>query len=288
MRNNTAPFGAATIAAVDDVRVGDGLELRYRCDRSALPEHLRARFIELDFDDEAQRFVVESLAAPHGSLRTGLYRMLQRVLSDYDAYGLLGMYPMHLLSTAQLERLLDDHVGGTLLDVGAGDGGITARAAPLFERVAATEASRMLARRLRTRRYRVIDHDLSSAPLPDGERFDAVLCLNVLDRCHRPRTLLSSLVAALQPQGRLLLSVPLPLRPHVHVGARTVDPDEPLPDPKDRWEAGAASLERLLLAPAGLAVEHLSRAPYLCRGDSRTALHVLDAALFTCRRALPG
>ena len=55
-------------------------------------------------------------------------------------------------------------------------------------------------------------------------------------------------------------------------------------DPEPSWEAGAASLERGLLTPAGLVVEHLGRAPYLCRGDSGTALHVLDAAILVCKR----
>jgi SAM-dependent methyltransferase len=264
-----------------------GIELQYGCDRAALPAELAARFVELECDAQAQRFIEQALAAPHGWLATAVFRGLRRALSDYDAYGLLGMYSMHLLSTPQLETLLGGAAPASqrprsVLDVGAGNGQVTAQAAPLFDAVSATEASAVMRRRLRARGFAVLERDLAQQPLPDGETFDAVLCLNVLDRCARPRTLLRHLRAGLAPDGRLLLSVPLPLSPHVQVGGRTTDPDEPLPARVVGWEAGVASLASKLLVPAGLRVERLSRAPYLCRGDARQQLYALDAALFVC------
>lgn len=267
--------------------------LRYDCALEALPAELGAAFVRLECDAEAQAFLRGAGAAPHGKLATAAYRVLRRVLSDYDAYGLLGMYPMHLLGTAQFARLLGRGAGacpveqrhGALLDVGAGQGGVTARAAPLFDSVCATEASAVLRRKLRARGYRVLDHDLARAPWPGPERFDAVLCLNVLDRCSHPRSLLRHARGLLVDGGILLVSVPLPLCPHVQVGGRTVDPEEPLPAAAESFEAGAASVAREVLAPAGLRVARLSRAPYLCRGDARAPLHVLDAALFACEAA---
>jgi hypothetical protein len=85
-------------------------------------------------------------------------------------------------------------------------------------------------------------------------------------------------------EGRLVLSVPLPLKPHVHVGRFTVDQEERLPDAESSWEAGVASLASALLAPCGLEVAALSRAPYLCRGDAQTAVYELDAAVFVCSK----
>ena len=255
-------------------------ELRYACELSQLPRELAARFAPLAEDDAARAFVARALAAPHGALRTGCYRALRRVLSDYDAYGLLGMYAMHLCSGAQFRELVGG--GKRLLDVGAGDGSITACAAPLFAEVYVTEASRVMRARLSARGYRVLALDLAREPLPRELRADAVLCLNVLDRCTHPRTLLAHLRDALAPSGRLVLSVPLPLRPHVQARGGTSDPEEPLPRAASSFERGAAELWSSVIAPAGFALEHFSRAPYLCHGDAGTPLYVLDAAVFVC------
>jgi SAM-dependent methyltransferase len=262
--------------------------LRYACDVSLLPPALAARFSPLSYDDQAQRFVAASLAAPHGRVRTALYRLLRRALSDYDAYGLLGMYPLHLLSAAQLGRLLADIPRAAprrLLDVGAGNGSITAIAAPSFDTVLVTEASAVMRHRLAARGYGVLPIDLAFEALPSTQRAHAVLCLNVIDRCVRPRTLLRHLALALVRGGRLLLSVPLPLTPHVQRGGHTTDPDEPLPAPSTRWEASAASVASELLEPAGLTVLRLFRVPYLCHGDAHCALYALDTALFLCAAA---
>jgi SAM-dependent methyltransferase len=271
-----------------ELEIAPDLVLRYDCAREALPLELAARFVQFEHGTAARAFVAQALSAPHGRLATLGFRALRRFVSDYDAYGLLHMYPMHLLDTAQFARMLGWTGGvhnaprGRLLDAGAGDGGVTAHAAPLFTEVAVTEASSVLRRRLRARGFRVLDCDLSRSPLPSGERFDAVLLLNVLDRCAYPRSLLRHARAALAPEGVLLVSVPLPLAPHVQAGGSTVDPEEPLPPPATSWELGAAELARDVLAKAGLRVLRLSRAPYLSRGDAQKGLYVLDAALFAC------
>jgi SAM-dependent methyltransferase len=263
--------------------------LAFDCDRRALPSELAARFAPLADDGAARAFAERARAAPHGAAATFAYGLLRRALSDYDAYGWLGMYPMHLLSTAQFADLLAPALQRPrplrLLDVGAGDGGVTARAAPLFAQVTATEASRPLRRRLRARGFSLLALDLEREPVPDALCFDAVLCLNVLDRCAYPRTLLAHARTALASGGLLLVSIPLPLRPHVQRGGQTVAPEEPLPEPLPTWELGAASIARELLTPCGLAIERLARAPYLSRGDARTPLYALDAALFVCRAA---
>jgi SAM-dependent methyltransferase len=269
-----------------DVEV-EGFVLRYDCDRAALGAELAARFVPLSYDADTEAFVRKALAAPHGWLATKSYALLRAVLSDYDAYALLGMYPMHLCSAAQFRASLPS-VGASarprrLLDVGAGSGAITATAASAgFDEVLVTEASRVLRARLRRRGYRVLDRDLGSEALPAELRADVVLCLNVLDRTSYPRTMLGHLREALLPGGRLLLSLPLPLRPHVQRAGHTVDPEELLPPPAGSWEGSAARIAAQLLEPCGLRVHTLSRVPYVCRGDDITRLYVLDAALFVC------
>jgi SAM-dependent methyltransferase len=270
-----------------DVTLEEGSLLRYGCELAALPAELAARFVPLEHDDAARRFVQDALARPHGWLASACYRALRRVMSDYDAYGLVGMYPMHLCSSEQFARLLTAaraRPGGSLLDVGAGNGAITALAARALgtRSVTATEASAVMRARLRGRGFRVLERDLGQEPVPESARADVVLALNVLDRTSYPRTMLAHLREALRPGGLLMLSLPLPLRPHVQGAGGTSDPEELLPDAGDSWERGVASLARELFAPAGLEVCSLSRAPYLSRGDRGQRLYALDAALFVC------
>lgn len=270
----TQPLTAADIGA------------HYECETQRLPEDLRACWKPMSFDREAQSFAQRSLEQSSGWLRTQAFGALKLFVSDYDAYGIVNMYPMHVLSTPQWQELVGQAAGPrSLLDVGAGSGGVTARAASLFSEISVTEASAVLRRRLGTRGFRVLQHDLGLAPLPDHERFDVVSALNVLDRTARPRSLLQHMREALKPGGVLLLAVPLPLSPAVHVGASTVDPDEPLPRRQKLWEDGAASLVRELIEPCGLRVTRLCRVPYLCQGDARRNLYVLDDLIVVCERA---
>jgi len=274
-----------------DVEISPGVWLRYACETVRLGASLRDRFVPLAIDAATRAFVADAMTHAAGPLRTRLFRAACTLWSDYDAYGLLGMYGMHLVSTEQARALLSargDRAQGRLLDVGAGDGAITAALAPLYSDVIATEASRVLRYRLKQRGFVGIGHDLSLSPLPNLQ-VDTIACLNVIDRCARPRSLLTHLHSMLPADGRLLLSVPLPLRPHVHVGPRTADPEESLPvplgAPDQSWEASATTLVEGLLLPLGFEVERLSRLPYLSRGDALAPLYVLDAAILLLRRS---
>ena len=63
---------------------------------------------------------------------------------------------MHVLSTTQFAAHLYRQLGqqGRLLDIGAGDGGVTQRLAPLFTEVFATETDTIMRWRLRSLGYR--------------------------------------------------------------------------------------------------------------------------------------
>ncbi|MEQ9079128.1 MAG: methyltransferase domain-containing protein [Sandaracinaceae bacterium] len=245
------------------------------CDRDRLPPALRRCFRPLPPDPAIEAFVAH--ARPHGALRAALHGQLRRVVSDFDADGLLGTHPMALLGEASWEALLGR--GGRLLDVGAGSGDVTAHARALFDEIVTTETSPAMGRRLRRRGFRCHRVDLSRDALPAEEApFDAVALLNVLDRCDRPRSLLRAARAALGPGGRLLLSVPLPARPHVDRGGATVDPDEPMAGYGETWEEALVDLCEGLLGE--LEIERIARAPYLSVG---ARLHALDAALVVAR-----
>ncbi len=245
------------------------------CRRDVLPERLRARFEPLPPDPYVEAFARRP--PPYGAGRDAARRVLRRLVSDFDADGWLGTHPMALLGPRSWEALAGAHRGGRLLDVGAGSGDVTLQARELFETVVTTETSRPMARRLRSRGLACYTVDLAREPLPVGAAFDVVSLLNVLDRCDRPRSLLRAGLGPLAPGGQLLVSVPLPARPHVDVGSHTVDPDEPLGGHGEAWEEALVDLVESTLEPAGLAVARVARAPYLSLGAQ--GLHALDAAL---------
>ncbi len=259
-----------------------GMELRYGCELTRLPPSLAERFVSLSLDDATRTWIDAMLGRPHGPLATFLHGLAGQLVSDYDANGWLGTHTMRLLGTSQWRRLLGAGTGGRLLDVGAGDGAVTAEIAPLFDEVVTTELSGPMARRLTRRGVRCHRIDLATDDLPEPGPFDVVSLLDVLDRTSRPHTLLARTAALVAPGGRLVAAVPLPLSPHVHVGPHTVDPDEPLPDARGAFEVAAAILAARLFARHGLDVIALSRAPYLCRGDTHAPLYVLDDAVFVC------
>jgi 2-polyprenyl-3-methyl-5-hydroxy-6-metoxy-1,4-benzoquinol methylase len=259
------------------------LGLEYSCERAALPSALSSRFVRLDLGDEGRDYLQRALTSRPGRAKTALHRVLRGWMSDFDANGLLDMYPMHLLGTSQWRELLGATPGARHLDVGAGSGEITRTIAPLAIETVTTEVSKMMARNLRRAGFRCLEADLAREQVPDPP-YDLITCLNVLDRCERPRSLLSNLAHALAPGGRLVIATPIPFDAFFYDGATSRAPTERLDLPRDAWEPSVARLAVRVLEPLGLQIEAISRAPYLCRGDAKRPLYVLDDALFVCRK----
>lgn len=267
-----------------DLPLSDDLAPRYRVDLSRLPAEVAARFIALEPDESVRRFVEQAHARRAGTLATRLHRWLGRFMSDFDVNGLLDIYPMQLLSSEQFRRILPPGPRTTLLDVGAGSGDVTAALGPLFERVLAFETSRLMRRRLERRGIAARSHDLVRAPTEEGP-FDAIACLNVLDRCARPRRLLTHAVRALAPNGLLIAALALPYAPFYYEGGRTLDPEEPLAVSNAGWEDAFGTLISREILPLGLDLVAWTRAPYLSGGDARQPLYVLDDAVAVLARS---
>jgi SAM-dependent methyltransferase len=260
----------------------DALALTYDCDRQALGPVLGPRFVPLARDPELTAFLEGPGKRPHGYLATKLMAMVASFTSSYDMHGLFGAYQMHLLSSRAWGELLGERVHESLLDVGAGAGYVTEGARPYFRELVCTETAERLRRRLAQRQLPTLAIDLTSSSL--GRTFSVVSCFNVLDRTARPLTLLRSLVEHVQPGGLLLLSMPLPAAPHVHVEGGTIAASERLPSIAADWESAARELSERMIMPLPLSIERLSRVPYLSRGDAYAPLYLLDAALWVCRR----
>jgi SAM-dependent methyltransferase len=260
------------------------IELVYDCDRPRLGSSLAGCFRPLARDAATDVWLTEH-ARPHGFWRTKLTEWASTMVSSYDAHGLLGSYPMHLLSERAWGDLLDGVHPGSLLDVGAGAGYVTEHARSHFDEIVCTETAHQLAKRLVARGFAVREIDLTVHSL--ARTFDVVCAFNVLDRTPAPLRLLRSLADHLRPGGTLLISIPLPISAHVHVRGGTAAPSERLPSLAPDFETAARELTERLLAPAGLTVRRLSRLPYLSRGDLYRPLYVLDSALWVCTTGTP-
>ena len=264
-----------------------GLKLEYGCRLNELPAPLRHRFVQLGRDAALNDYFERARRERHGRFVTGAHRLLRGYLSDFDINGLLNIYPMHVLGTEQWRYLLEQaplerSEGARLLDVGAGNGDVTHALAPLFERVATTEMSRAMAFRLRRRGFACFRQDVTTEGVPEPP-YDAIACLNVLDRCDRPLTLLGNLRAGLCDRGLLLLSLVLPYRPFVYAGGSSLDPSERLPLKRSEWETCVGELCQRVIEPLGLEVEVITRVPYLSGGDAKRPLYELDDVVLVCR-----
>lgn len=111
--------------------------------------------------------------------------------------------------------------------------------------------------------------------------FDVILCLNLLDRCDKPNTLLRRLKSTMSPGGRLIVAIVLPFSPYVEVGERNDHkPSEYLPIKGNGLEGQIASLIDRVFSPLGLKCLAWSKLPYLCEGDLGQAFYFLDDVVF--------
>lgn len=255
----------------------------YAIDKSRLPAHLREAVVELAADEACVRFLE---AAQDGALKELLCgataALLHLCLTLPDLNAKLRRGEMWVISQAQARLLL----GGPfqrLIDVGAGDGAVTAQLAPLAREVLTTEASGPMAARLRQRGLACLQTPLPAA----GFTYDLVTCLNVLDRAERPLSLLRRLRELLTPSGVLLVGVVVPWRPAVlRRAGRGAPPSEALPAAVREaasFEQSAAALAAAVFEPLGFHVRRVSRVPYLSRGGARGVV-ALDDALFVLTR----
>ncbi len=228
-------------------------------------------------------------ARPHGPLLTAAQRTLRKLASDFDANAWLGTHSLHLAGRASFERLFDlapgAQLGGRLLDVGAGTGEVTVELAPLFDEVVTTDVSRGMARRLEQRGFTCLRVDLAHDAPPGLGRFRVVSLLNVLDRAARPATLLDRAVALLEPDGHLLVSSPLPMRPHVQGAGSTREPDEWIAGRGETFDDALRDFVALELAPRDLELERWARTLYRSQGDVAHPLYELPCAILLARRA---
>jgi SAM-dependent methyltransferase len=286
-----------------------GVPLRYAVELEQLDPALRAAFVPSHLDTEGEAFLANALGRKPPAWKHRLQRAFTFVMSDFDANGLLGIYPVFLLSTPSALDLLErpwsrdaessapsqssnearaELARMRLLDIGAGSGDVTTRLLPLFASIDCTETSRFMARRLRRRGLSCwlgeIGRGREGDPLSSTPAYDAIALFNVIDRCRKPRALLAAARNHLPAGGLLLVSVPLPYEPFFYAAGSSREPEERLRVESATWEAAAGELWRQELAPLGLRLAAITRTPYLSGGDGQAPAYVLDSAVLVCRK----
>lgn len=70
-----------------------------------------------------------------------------------------------------------------------------------------------------TSHFRVLDVRSWMQETGDTE-YDVITCLNLLDRCDTPKTLLKDIYRKLRPDGTLVVALVLPFSPYVEYGKK--------------------------------------------------------------------
>ncbi|KAM9838079.1 protein-L-histidine N-pros-methyltransferase isoform 2-T2 [Aulostomus maculatus] len=260
----------------------------YRCTPDLLGEAVQPLFVQSHLDSDTKAFLKQSVEKS-GWLFTLLYHsmvstILSPMVSRTSINGFLGRGSMFVFSAEQFQQLLrvgPEWRGERLLDLGAGDGGVTAVMGVHFKEVYATEVSLPMRWHLQRRNYKLLGIDEWQH---SGFLYDVISCLNLLDRCEDPLHLLHDIRRSLVPNtGRLILAVVLPFQPYVEIGGRWRHPKQHLKVEGKTWEEQVTNLSHEVFQRAGFELEAVTRLPYLCEGDMYNDYYVLDDAVFVLK-----
>jgi len=210
------------------------------------------------------------------------FYLLLFVWSRTDVLGYLDIGRMHVLSKSQARKLLSPHLKefGSLLDLGAGSGDVTDCIAPLFDKVTTTEISKSMLQSLKLKGYEVIEsEDLSDGSL-SGRTFDCIACLNLLDRCDKPLTLLNQLKSFLGANGVVLIALAVPFNPWVETRSGYIRPSELMDVEAESFEEMANKFLENVLFKNGFRLRAFSKAPYLSQGDYYKELYALTDSIW--------
>ncbi len=260
--------------------------LTYKIQTESIHPDLRGAVHELIADEELYEFIRMCERKPYTDFQYWLATACLSVMSDYEMHGTLGMYPMHLLSEAQWDEVLPRNANKeSLLDIGAGQGFVTQKAKNIFSRIAVTETSKSMVRRLAALGFDAHDKDVAlEENLFDQGSFDVVSIFNVLDRCRYPRKLLRNSLRFLREDGLALISSPMPFKPDIREFLYRV-PKElfPINEAQD-WEGQVSAFYESVILESGLSVVGLSRLPYLYKFTKEEPYKALDSVLMVCRK----
>ncbi|XP_069113889.1 LOW QUALITY PROTEIN: protein-L-histidine N-pros-methyltransferase-like [Argopecten irradians] len=271
----------------DQKHQNDRHEYWYSINTTLLPENLCGKVIEFHQDEETDIFL-NTCYEKADWIFTQIGHSLSKSLLTWfmtgtSVNGLLQRGSMFVFSDSHLQQLLqidDSYRGQSMIDLGAGDGMVTDKMAKYFETVYATEVSSIMRWRLQSKGYTLLEIDQWG----DGSRkYDLIGCLNLLDRCDKPVTILHTIRKSLTPSGQAIVAVVLPFLPYVEQGSADHKPTENIMIHGRTFEDQCKCFIESVFKPAGFEVVKFSRLPYLCEGDMHQSFYMLQDAVFVLK-----
>ncbi|KAI1730961.1 DREV methyltransferase domain-containing protein [Ditylenchus destructor] len=264
----------------------------YQVDFRMLEPDSSSTFHPSHFDQETETFIDTSAAISNSICLQLYYSMASAFLSflitKTSINGLLNRGSMFLFSRNHFRNFIglpDDWspVGKKVLDLGAGDGGVTSVFADFFMHVSVTDASKIMEWRLAQKGFTVLAID----KWKNGGPYNLITALNLLDRHFNPTELLADLhEVASESNCLVMLSIVLPVRPYVEFNPNRTGSTQQLSSISVsgvRFEDHVNTLIRNTFQPAGFEVVRWTKLPYLCEGDMVRAFYKLDDAVFLLR-----
>ncbi|ESO82859.1 hypothetical protein LOTGIDRAFT_211491 [Lottia gigantea] len=260
----------------------------YEFDVKMLPEYLCDRFVPSHQDNETSLFLENCYDKSDWIFSQLYFSMARAVLSWFmsptSINGWLDRGSMFVFSVDQIKALLSIPEGWkaeNFIDLGAGDGKVTQKFGHFFENIYATEASSVMVKRLEEKNFKVLDIDSWN----NGTIiYDLIGCLNLLDRCDKPISILHSIRKSLRKSsGRAIVAVVLPYTPYVEFESSNHKPTESVIISGNSFEEQTINLIKTMFEPAGFEVEKLTRLPYICEGDIHKSFYVLSDAVFVLK-----
>ncbi|RWS07333.1 methyltransferase-like protein 9 isoform X1 [Dinothrombium tinctorium] len=255
----------------------------YTYDKSAVSDALQSKFIEMMCDSETNDFI-ESCYNKSEWVFTHLFQAIARTflclfMTSTSVNGLLGRGSMFIFSRQQITTFHEDLLclkadpNSTLLDLGAGDGEVTTVLSNFFNRTFVTEVSPVMRRILTKKGFKTLD---AFSWQNENIDFDLISCLNLLDRCDKPLTMLKHIRTRLKPNGRLLLALVLPFSQYVESSSNKHKPSEQLPITGTCLESQLISFHDNVIKPYGFELIKWTKLPYLCEGDLELSFYWLN------------
>lgn len=257
--------------------------LWYKIDDRLIDCDLKSKFVQSKCDRETIQFI-ESCYEKSEWFFTHLFHAITRTLltlfmTSTSVNGLLNRGSMFIFSDEQFNKLFEDlpalkyDENSRLLDIGAGDGRVTEIMAKYFNKTFATEMSPIMKHILAKKGFQLLDVDTW---YKDQCSYDLISCMNVLDRCERPLSMLERIKTKLKPNGKLLLAIVFPLSQYVENSKNRHKPIETINVTGDTLEQQVNSFHKNVIEAHGFRLISWTKLPYLCEGDMELSFYWLN------------
>lgn len=254
----------------------DSFFLHYDIDHEKVNQDISKIFKALKYDEETDQFfhTVENYTFFQSFKVLFIKPLYQIFCNTTTTNSYLDTGKMFVFSTSHISDLLSSSKKETLLDIGSGDGNVTLKYSHLFKETTCVEVSLGMIYRLEEKGFYVID----SLDWVKNSTFDVITCLNVLDRCEKPMTLLDQIHDLMHSDSILLLTIVLPLHQYVENGRvkeKLIENDLEFHD---------SLIQLYQMFTKIFDILQISRIPYLSQGDIKQDYYVLDSAVFLLKK----